>query len=308
MIRSSATELFQGAAAAGSWDFVQDIAEVLPGMVTLTLLGMDPGRRANFLDRMRRGIDHAGTSDPMILKEIAEDREWILAQLRSEIAERRRAPTDDLFSYLVNEPIGDTQLTDAEIIDIATLFLIGGFHTTSSAFSSIVLHLDQDRVHRQALINDPSLIPVAIEEIIRAYPAAMGMARTLTKDHAVNGATMRAGEKVLLSIASANRDDDVFSEPGTIEIQRDTTQSLAWGWGVHRCLGIHLARMILKAEVETLLEVMPNYVVDRARVRRAQDVAVSYLCTSIPASLSGAATAPSQVGAAAPSDAHGLPR
>lgn len=277
--------LVEAAKAKGSWDFVHDMAEIVPGTVMLTLLGMSPDRRQEFTDRMARGIDNAGTDDPELLAQIGQDREWLLAQVRSEISDRREHPTDDLFSYLIHADLGDRKLTEGEIIDIVMVLFVAGFHTTSSAFSAAIVYLGDHPEDRQAIIENPDLLPSAIEEIMRVYPPATGMARTLKKDTTMDGVTMFAGEKVLLSIASANRDENAFSHPDTVDITDDSKHSLAFGWGIHRCLGIHLARMILRIELSTVLEIIPDYIVDRDRVTLAPDIAVSYLYSSIPAHL-----------------------
>jgi cytochrome P450 len=210
-----------------------------------------------------------------------------VAQATDEIELRRQQPRDDLFSYLVNGEFLDRKLRQDEIMEIAVNLFVAGFHTTSAAFSSAIMHFDAFPEDRKAIIHNPELLPKAIEEINRVYSPVTAMARTLKQDITMNGITLKSGEKALLSIMAANRDPEAFPHPDVVDVTDDAKNSLAWGWGIHRCLGIHLARMVLRIELETVLELMPDYVIDREHVRLVPDVGISYLYATIPASIPG---------------------
>ena len=281
-IRATVGALLDDFKERGSWEFVEDFAAIVPSLVTLRLLGFPEEKRNQFRDAMRRSIDQGGSTTA---EDVAEEREWMIAEIRAGIEARRAAPTDDLLSLLVHEPFEDRRLADEELINLYFTLFIGGFHTTIAAVSSAVVHLQQEPADRAALIADPTLIPEAIEELIRCYPPAMGMARTVTTETKLGGVTMRAGDKVLLSIAGANHDPSVFTDPDRVDFSRGPRTSMAWGWGVHRCVGIHLARIMLAVELGMLLDLIPGFVVDEGGVVRSESLGFSYHFDRIPATV-----------------------
>jgi cytochrome P450 len=283
-VRAMLRRLVQGLADKGEWDFVPDMADVVPGTVMCMILGLDPGRRAEFSAAMDRGMKNQGTSDATMQAQMAEDRVWLNEQLMTEIARRRESPAEDFLSYLVRAPlVGDRLLTDQEILDIVLVLFVAGFHTTSGALAAILVYLAEHPVDRARLMADPALIPAAIDEIVRVYAPATGMARTVTKGVEFGGVSMSTGDKVLLLIMSANRDSRKFPDADTVDFDRHERGSVAFGWGVHRCLGIHLARLLLKVEIETLFELMPDFEIDLDRVRLAEELGIGYVHESVPA-------------------------
>jgi len=263
-------------AARGEWDFVSDLAEVMPGTFVLSMLGMPVERRLTFLRAMERGMRNQGTKDPRLLEQMDEDNAWIQNELRAEIDDRRTNPTDDLLSYLVHEPVGGRQLTDAQILDVVMVLLLAGFHTTSGALAAMLAHLEQHPEQRADLQANPAKIPAAIEEIVRVYAAATSMARTVSRDTELDGVRMAAGDKVLGLIFAADRDPGKFTDAATVDFDRKEKGSVAFGWGVHRCLGIHVARLILRLELEMLFEVIPDYRVDLERTELAGTLGIGY--------------------------------
>ncbi len=285
-VRPMLRTLVEGLAAKGTWDFVPDMADVVPGTVMLMMLGVDPDRRDQFSHAMERGMNHQGTDDEATLAQMAEDRVWLAQQIQAEIDQRRLAPRDDLFSYLVREPlVGDRHLTDREILDIVMVLFVAGFHTTSGALAAVLVYLAKNPAQRDRLMQDRSVIPQAIEEIIRVFAPATGMARTLTKDVEFGGVQMSRGDKALLLIHAADLDPRKFENPETVDFDRDERGSVAFGWGMHRCLGIHLARLLLRLEVETLFDVIPGYEVDLDKVKLSDALGIGYVHESVPGRL-----------------------
>lgn len=289
-IREMVAGLVRELAERGSWDFVPDLADITPGTVTLTILGMDPARQGEFLAAMARGMANQGTTDVDLLAEMARDKEWLVGQILGEAAARRAEPRDDLMSVLANEELpGGGKITDAQLVDIVMVLLLAGFHTTSGALSALLVHLERDPALRQRLQAEPERIPDAIEEIVRLYAPATGMARQVTHDREFGGVRMRRGDMAFMLIMAASRDPRQFAEPDELDLDRKTGKSVAFGWGVHRCLGLHLARALLRIEVELIFELLPDYQIDLDRVRLSDTMGIGYLHESVPARLPGKA-------------------
>jgi cytochrome P450 len=273
-------------AEAGQWDFVPDVANVVPGSVILGIIGFGAERRADFLARMELAMSHQGATNPELLAQIKQDKEWIDNEILTLMRARREQPQDDLMSILANDPLGDgVELTDEQMVGVGMLLLLAGFHTTSAAFAAMMVHLSKHPDHRQWLIEDFGRIPAAIEEIIRVYSPATAEGRYVTKDVELGGETLNAGDMVLLNIAAANKDPRKFDKPLEVDFLRDNRRAISFGWGVHRCLGQHLAKAVLKIEIETVLELMPDYVVDLDRVVVSDAMGIGFVHDSVPARL-----------------------
>ncbi|WP_216892301.1 cytochrome P450 [Nocardia alni] len=283
-IRTFVRGVVAALAEAGEWDFVRDVANVVPGTVTLGIIGLGSERRKEFLERMELGMSHQGSSDPEILARVRQDKEWIDAEILSCMRARRAHPQDDLMSVLANDPLGDgTELSDEQMLGIGMLLVLAGFHTTSAAFAAMMIHLAQHPDQRELLRSDPDRIPAAIEEIIRVYSPATAEGRYITRDVAVGGETLNEGDMVLLNIAAANKDPRKFEDPLRVDFDRDNRRAISFGWGVHRCLGQHLAKAILRIEIETVLELMPDFEIDQENVVRSDAMGVGFVHDRVPA-------------------------
>jgi cytochrome P450 len=271
-------------AAAGEWDFVPDVANVVPGSVILGIVGFGASRRAEFLARMEVAMSHQANTDPDTAERIRNDKAWIDDEILTLMRARRAQPTDDLMSVLANDPLGDgTELTDAQMLGVGMLLVLAGFHTTSAAFAALMVHLSAHPDQRDWLLEDLGRIPAAIEEIIRVYSPATAEGRLVTQDVELGGETLRAGDMALLNIAAANKDPRQFTDPLEVDFTRDNRRSIAFGWGVHRCLGQHLAKAVLRIEVETVLEMMPDFVVDVENTRVSDAMGIGFVHDSVPA-------------------------
>src|SRR5437868_14983739 len=159
------------------------------------------------------------------------------------IAARRAEPTDDLMSVLVHAEVDGDRLTDDELVHESLLILIGGDETTRHVISGGMYQLLTHSEQKQKLVDDPSKIPTAVEEMLRVVSPTKNMARTVTRDTDVRGKTLHEGEKLLLLYPSANRDEDVFDEPFRLDVERHPKEHVAFGFGTHFCLGNSLARL-----------------------------------------------------------------
>jgi cytochrome P450 len=207
---------------------------------------------------------------------------WIRQRLVATIAERRTSPRDDMISYLVQATVFDRPVSDEEVFDMAMLVIQGGFDTTGSSISSALRYLDEHPDTRQRLIDDPSLIPTAVEEFLRYEAPQFALARTATRDVEVAGRQVRAGERLLLVWASGNRDDAMFENPDDVVLDRFPNRHMTFGLGAHRCLGSTLARRQIVLALGAVLRRLPDYRIDRERTVRAETIGVTYGTFSMP--------------------------
>jgi cytochrome P450 len=152
-------------------------------------------------------------------------------------------------------------LTDAHVLGSLRLLLIAGIDTTWSAIGAALWHLAKTPADRRRLVAEPELMPVAIEELLRAY-APVTMAREVVKDTEINGCPMKVGNMVLLSFPAANRDPAMFPDADKVIIDRKENRHAAFGLGIHRCVGSNLARMEMTVAVEEFLKRIPEFSLD----------------------------------------------
>ncbi|HSL73985.1 MAG TPA: cytochrome P450 [Ilumatobacteraceae bacterium] len=174
--------------------------------------------------------------------------EYIVQQ----IEDHRTNPRDDLTSYLMEVEIDGSKLTDDMVAGMTILLLIAGIDTTWSAIGSSLWHLAQNPQDHQRMLDDPDVIPFAIEEFLRAY-APVTMARMVAKDNDFHGCPMKKDDWVLLPFPAANRDPKKFEDPDTFIVDREENRHAAFGLGIHRCLGSNLARLELRVAVEEFM-------------------------------------------------------
>jgi cytochrome P450 len=207
--------------------------------------------------------------------------QWLYDYFAGIIAERRKEPRDDVISILVEATLDEHQLTDEEIIAFLRLLLPAGAETTYRSGSNLMFALLTHPDQLEALRADPTLIPRAVEEGLRWESPVTGVSRTTTTDVELEGVEVPTGSAVLVSIGAANRDPARWAEPDRFDIMREPKANLAFAWGAHICLGMHLARMESKVVFEVLLERLPNLRLDPA----AEDVHISGFGFRSPTSL-----------------------
>lgn len=261
-VRGFAEELVSGLVERGRNGGVADafdgFTDPLPIYVMAELLGVDPSQRPMF-KRCGDAIVYSSGADPETL--VAAQRE-LTEYLEGVFAERSRHPGEDLISVLLTESDEGRALEHDELLGLCFLLLVAGTETTTSALGNAMLLLQQHPDERAELLRDPSRIPDAVEEILRFDPPVQGLSRVTTRDVDVRGRRIPRGARVHLLYASANRDADVFSEPDRFDVTRPPAQHLAFGLGIHFCLGASLARLELRIGLETLLRHAPDYQLD----------------------------------------------
>jgi cytochrome P450 family 142 subfamily A polypeptide 1 len=242
----------------GECDFVRDIAAPLPMAVIGDMLGVLPQDRATLLkwsDDLVCGL--SASADEAALQALMDAFAGYTGFAMESAAKRRAEPTSDLFSILVNAEVEGQRMSDDEIVFETLLILIGGDETTRHTLSGGVEQLlRQDQW--DPIVEDPALVPGAVEEMLRWTSPVKNMARTVLRDNEFHGTQLREGEKMLLMFESANFDESVFGDPENFRIDRNPNSHLAFGFGTHFCLGNQLARLELSTMVRKLAERLPD--------------------------------------------------
>lgn len=183
----------------------------------------------------------------------------IYALFGSLLADRRQVPADDLMSALLAAQVDGNRLSDDDLLGFCFLLLVAGNDTTTSLISNGAELLARHRDQRTELANDPSLIPAAVEEMLRIESPTQALSRTAMREVELHGTTIPAGSRVMLLWGSANLDDREFDDPDVFDIHREPTRHLGFGHGIHVCLGAALARLETRVAFEELLARMPEY-------------------------------------------------
>ncbi|MEY4397008.1 MAG: hypothetical protein RLZZ40_764 [Actinomycetota bacterium] len=243
------------ASLGGRCDFARDIAMPLPLNVILAILGLPESDFPRMLkltqelfgnadEELRRG------SSPDDLIAVVQD---FFAYFTELTRQRRAEPTNDLTSVIANAVIDGQPLTDIQTISYYVIAATAGHDTTSASMAGGLLALIENPDQLELLHNHPEHVATAVDEIIRWVTPVKHFMRTATEDASVGNVTVRKGESVLLSYPSANRDEDVFTDPFRFDVTRSPNKHLSFGFGVHYCLGALLARMELKALLSELV-------------------------------------------------------
>jgi cytochrome P450 len=254
-------------APRGECEFVDEVAALMPMGVICELVGVAEEDRRTVYELTNRMI---GSDDPELSATPLEAEMAMLEmfQYAAKTAERARShPADDLATALVNAEIDGEHITDLEFNCFFLALAVAGNETTRSVtchgMRLLIEHPDQ----RRALLDDPGLLDCAIDEMLRFAPPVHHFRRTASRDVTVRGQDVRAGDKVTLWYASANRDEDVFTRADVFDVRRRPNEHLAFGIGEHFCLGANLARMELHEILRELLARVPDMELD-APIRR----------------------------------------
>jgi len=257
-IRRTARRLVDAVVERQEFDLIWDLAAWLPLIVIGDDLGVAEPDREQLLrwsDELLSGL--GSNNEETLTKQMLAAVGY--AEYAGAVIEARRAqPTDDLMSILVHAEVDGDHLSDEEIIAESLLILIGGDETTRHVISGGVYQLLLDRSRWEALRADRSLLPTAIEEMLRWVSPIRNMARQATTDLELNGQQIRQGEKLLLLYPSANRDEAVFEDPFRFDLRRTPNEHVAFGFGPHFCLGANLARLELTIILDEMLDRLPT--------------------------------------------------
>ena len=271
MLRKLTNDLLDAVSPRGRCDFVLDVARWIPMVVIGDMLGVAPEDREQLLiwsDEMLGGGESQKISDDAARR--LRQREIVngyFAYAAASLAERRLRPRDDLISILAHGEVDGDRLSDEEILQESLLILIGGDETTRHVMTGGMLELLRRPEQKQRLVNDPRLIPSAVEEMLRWISPIQNMNRTATRDTELHGQKIREGDRLLLLYPSANRDAAAFERAGEFDVARNPNRHVAFGgFGTHHCLGASLARLELRVLLEELLRRMPEIALDEGEL------------------------------------------
>lgn len=238
-------------------DAARDYAQHIPVRVIADMLGFPAEDGPRFRQFVEDVLGGANLPPDERLERVARLRDYQDRQIEEHLAH----PRDDLTSYLLTAEIDGRRLEPDHVAGTMTLLLIAGIDTTWSAIGASLWHLARTPADRERLVAEPALLPIAIEELLRAY-APVTMARLVRDDVQWRGVDLRADDWVLLSFPAANRDPAQFDRAGEVVIDREVNRHAAFGLGIHRCVGSHLARMELRVALEVWLERFPAFALD----------------------------------------------
>ncbi len=254
-IRKFVTELINGFIEKGTCDLVPSFAALLPIMVAPMSMGIDEREWPLYISNLKLIMETSETKND---EKDGKTRRSFMHHLLRETEKRRRRPRDDFFSALVAPRAGEKALSTEEIVGLILSMLTGGLETTITAIGNLLLSLCEYPDDRQRLIADPKLIPLFVEETLRRYAPLPYVCRNVTRDISVHGQGLGAGEKVLLLLGSANSDERIFPNADQFVLERQPNRHLAFGQGVHFCVGAQLARLQMRIVVEEVLRRMPD--------------------------------------------------
>ena len=259
-IRDICTRLIDDVCERGECEFVREIAAPLPLIMIGDMLGMPPEDFETLLrwsETMLKATSNTATEADIQAATQAGGEYFGYAM--GAIEDRKKNPTDDLLSILVHAEIDGRGLADDEIAHESLLILVGGDETSRHVIVEGALALMAHPKERQKLIDDPSKLTVAVEELLRWVSPIKNMSRTATRDVELRGQTVREGDKLLLLYPSGNRDAAAFDAPDVFDVERAPNNHVAFGgYGTHHCLGASLARLELRIMFEELLRRMPD--------------------------------------------------
>lgn len=247
----------------GECNFTEEFAELFPSSVFLGLMGLPWEELDTFL-RLRDGIMRTGDGAELTAEErlamATATGEEIYAYFGAFLDEREKQPQDDILTHFLQAEIDGDRLSRDDILDICFLFLIAGLDTVSDSLSCFFAFLAQHPEHRQLIVDDPDVIPGAVEELLRwESPVPLGMPRLAIAPTTVCGHAIEVGDLVIPSFGSPNVDPAEFEDGFEVRFDRQSNRHVAFGAGIHRCLGSHLARRELRITLREWHRRIPVY-------------------------------------------------
>jgi cytochrome P450 len=253
-IRRLCNELIDNLEGLDVVDAAVQYAQNIPVYVIARMLGLPLEDSDYFRDTVHLVLEEIGA-------EFGDRRagfEKLDAYLAVHVQDHIENPKDDLIGFLLNAKIYDQPLSPTHVVGTIILLMVAGIDTTWSSIGSSIWHLAHHPADLARMVAEPELLPTAIEELLRAY-APVTMARIVSQDAEIGGCPVKQGDSVLLPFPAANRDPDVFENADTVIIDREVNRHVAFGLGIHRCLGSNLARLELRVAVEVFINRFPKF-------------------------------------------------
>jgi pimeloyl-[acyl-carrier protein] synthase len=259
-IREIVTRLLDNVEAKGEMDIIADLAEPLPSIVTAEMLGVPLEDRdrlkawsADFAE-MLGNFQHNPEHVPRMLRTVQEMTDYF----RDTIRQQQEHPRDGLVSSLITAEIDGDRLTEEEVVATCIVTMVGGLETTTNLIGNGVLTLLRSPVELERLQADLSLIPSAVEEMLRYESPSQHTGRVAPSDVELGGRVIRKGQAVMAVMAAANRDPERFSEPDRFDVCRKDNRHLAFGYAAHFCFGAALARVEGQEAFEAIVQRLPD--------------------------------------------------
>jgi cytochrome P450 len=245
--------------APDGFDIIRDFT-MIPTVILAEMIGVPRSRQEDFRrwSSTIAGSLAYGNEDPAARARMREASEELRLYLEEEFERHRRTQPDDLLTYMLRLP-PDLRMSDAEIRSTISVLLLAGYDTTAKLMSNSLVVLARQPAQRRLLADDPGLIPVAVEEVLRWCGVLHGVLRTVEHDTELLGVTLRKGQMVCTMPAAANRDPERWPDPLRFDIRREQKPHLGFGHGHHLCIGAPLARLETKIALERLLLIAPGY-------------------------------------------------
>jgi cytochrome P450 len=238
----------------GVVDAARDYAQHIPMRVIAGMLGFPPADGPQFRQFVENTLEGINLPPDERITRMSALFDYLLAQIHDHIDN----PREDLTTFLINAELYGRKLEPSHVAGTMALLLIAGIDTTWSAIGASLWHLARVPADRERLAAEPALLPTALEEFLRAY-APVTMARLVKQDMQWHGADMKADDWILLSFPAANRDPAQFERAAEVVIDRQVNRHAAFGLGIHRCVGSHLARMELRVALDVWLSRIPAF-------------------------------------------------
>ena len=253
-IRRLCNELIDNMGDIATVDAAVQYAQNIPVYVIARMLGLPLEDSDYFRETVHMVLEEIGAE----FGERMGAFEKLDAYLTMHVQDHIDNPKDDLIGFLLNAKIYDQPLSPQHVVGTIILLMVAGIDTTWSSIGSSIWHLAQHPSDLQRMVNEPELLPTAIEELLRMY-APVTMARIVSQDTEIGGCPVKRGDSVLLPFPAANRDPEVFPDADKVIIDREENRHVAFGLGIHRCLGSNLARLELRVAVEVFIQRFPKF-------------------------------------------------
>jgi cytochrome P450 len=241
----------------GECDIVRELTTPMPARLILRLLDWNESRYLDWVNWVHTTV-HERAHDPERAGAAGME---LFGEISKQMEQRRAVGLgDDLFSDILRGTLDGKPLDDIQVTMYGFLMMLGGMDTTSGFTANVLLHLCEDSELRRQLIDDPGLIKSGTDELLRLFTPTLGLARTVSRDIEFHGQPMRQGDRAILMWAAANRDPATFEHPDDLDLERvNAKKQMAFGIGIHRCLGSHYAKMMFQVMLTQILARLPDF-------------------------------------------------